>query len=322
MDFTVVIPSRNRPELLREALRSVLAQSHPSLEIIVVNDGSDGEFEKAYASLATAFENRVRFLNLEHTTKGHGQSYAINRGVEAANGEFVCFLDDDDYWIDSGHLARAKQALHTDATDIYFTNQVAYRGEQRVEGPIWIEGLDTIIDRRKGMDGDGFYTATVADLMACKGFGHLNTSVVRRSLYLSIGGMDENIRYECDWDFYLRIIDAANCIRFYPGITSHHNAPDPTKALNMSTAVNMLQKMLFRSYVLDKAILFAKSPDIQESARTNKIQTLKKMAELLASEGKYRQAYTYAREAGIRFADIKWHIYSAYLFFKGLVTNQ
>ncbi|MDR3706543.1 MAG: glycosyltransferase family 2 protein [Paludibacteraceae bacterium] len=322
MDFTVVIPSRNRPELLRDALSSVLAQSHPSLEIIVVNDGSDGEFEQAYAALATEFENRVRFLNLEHTSNGHGSSYAINRGVDIAQSEFVCFLDDDDYWIDSIHLERARQALNAEGVDAYYTNQEAYRGDHRVNGAIWLEGLDAIIERRSGKDADGFYTATVVDLMACKGFGHLNTSVVRRSLYLSIGGMDENIRYENDWDFYLRTIDSANCIRFYPGITSHHNAPDPTKKLNLSTAVSLLQKLLFRSYVLDKAILFAKSPAIRESARTNKIQTLKKMAELLACEGKYRQAYTYAREAGIRFADIKWHIFSAYLFFKGLLTNQ
>ena len=137
MDFSVVIPSRNRPIMLRKALQSVLSQTHPSVEVLVVNDGSDGNYETAYTQLAKDLEFRVRIVNLEHTQRGHGQSYAINRGVESAQGQYVCFLDDDDYWIDNEHLARAWRAIFSTQTDVYFTNQVAYRGEQRVPGPIW-----------------------------------------------------------------------------------------------------------------------------------------------------------------------------------------
>lgn len=322
LDFTVVIPSRNRPVLLRTALESVLVQSHPSVEVIVVNDGSDGENAQAYDALALEFAPRVRFVHLENTKNGHGQSYAINRGVEAARGEFVCFLDDDDYWIDDGHLARASRALKAEGADVYLTNQDAYLGETKVAGPIWLEGLDTIIDARGDKDGDGFYTATVADLVACKGFGHLNTTVVRRSLYLQIGGMDENIRYECDWDFFLRVIDGARRVRHFPGVTSHHNAPDPSKALNMSTAVNMLQRMLFRNYVLDKAVLFARAPEIRKHAGQHKIYTLKRITERLVDEARYREAYSYARQAGIRLFDLKWHLYSVLLYAKAFAAGK
>jgi glycosyltransferase involved in cell wall biosynthesis len=47
IDFSVVIPSRNRPELLRSAIDSVLTQTHANFELVVVNDGSDGENEQA-----------------------------------------------------------------------------------------------------------------------------------------------------------------------------------------------------------------------------------------------------------------------------------
>jgi len=322
LDFTVVIPSRNRPVLLRTALLSVLEQSHQSVEVIVVNDGSNGENVKSYAELEREFTPRVRFVQLEMTKNGHGQSYAINRGVEAAESQFVCFLDDDDYWIDNAHLAHAKQALANDQVDVYLTNQEAFRGVSKVDGPIWLEGLDAIIDTHGGKDVDGYYTATIADLVACRGFGHLNTTVVRRSLYLQMGGMDENIRYECDWDFFLRLVDAARRIRFSPGFTSHHNAPDPSKALNMSTAVNMLQKMLFRTYVLDKAMLFAQSTVIRKHASQHKIYTLKRIAQLLADESRYRDAYIYARQAGIHLLDLKWQIYSALLYVKALATSK
>jgi glycosyltransferase involved in cell wall biosynthesis len=321
MDFSVVIPSRNRPVLLREALQSVLAQTHPVVEVVVVNDGSDGDNEAAYAQLAQEFEPRVRFVNLEHTLRGHGQSYAINRGVEAAQGQYVCFLDDDDYWTDNEHLARAWRALSATDADVYYTNQAAYLGEERVPGPIWLEGLDEIIARHDAPDENGVYSATLADMMAAHGFGHLNTSVVRRSLYLDIGGMDENIRYECDWDFFLRTIDAAGGILFYPGITSHHNAPDPTKTVNMSTAVNMLQKMLFRSYVLDKAALFSKSAEIVAKAKRHKIYTLKKITELLSEEGNYQRAFYYAKQARGTSWDITWTLYSLYLGLRSLTSK-
>src|SRR5512143_4204162 len=107
MDFTVIIPSRNRPILLSKAIDSVLMQTHPSVEVLVVNDGSDGANEQAYADLASGLAGRVRFLNLEKAKNGHGQSGSINRGADAAQGKFLCFLDDDDYWTDPDHLRRA-----------------------------------------------------------------------------------------------------------------------------------------------------------------------------------------------------------------------
>ena len=315
MDFSVVIPSRNRPALLKQAAQSVLSQTHPSVEVIVVNDGSDGHNKSAYTQLAMDLATRVRFVNLEPTPRGHGPCYSINRGVEAAQGQYVCFLDDDDYWTDNDHLARAWRVINSMQTDIYFTNQAAYRDEQRVAGP------DDIIARHNPADDDGIYTATLSDLMQVSGFGHMNTTVVRRSLYLDIGGMDENIRYEGEWDFFLRIIEAAGTIRFYPGITSHHNAPDPTKAINTSTAINMLQKMLFRNYLLDKAILFSKSNVIIEKARRHKCYTLKKITMLLSKEDKYDAAYFYSRQARVQSWDIKWRLYSLYLRWRSIIAN-
>jgi len=313
MDFTVVIPSRNRPVLLREALDSVLAQTHPRVEVLVVNDGSDGENEQAYADLASDLSGRVRFLNLEHTPNGHGPSGAINRGAAAATGEFITFLDDDDYWTDIEHLARAWKGLASGDADAYYSNQVAYFGEDKVPGPLWLEGLDDIIKMHDAADEHGIYTANRSDLMACAGFAHLNTTIVRRSLYAEIGAMDEAIRYECEWDLFFRIVDHARKIRFHPAIVSRHNAPDPSKLANVSTTINALQKMLYRAYVLDKAVLFGKSPDVIRKAREHKVYTLKKIANLLAQEKKFGQAYFYARQACISPLDIKWLVYNYYL---------
>jgi len=315
MDFSVIIPSRNRPDMLRVALQSVVSQSHDSIEVVVVNDGSDGDNEAAYAQIAKDFSPEVRFLTLESTKNGHGQSYAINRGVEAARGEFVCFLDDDDWWIDAEHLSRAAHALNQQTADIYYSNQVAYLDERQVEGPIWIEGLENIT---KSAPVDGVYKVSIKELMDCSGFAHLNTSIVRRNMYLDMGGMDEGIRYECDWDFFLRAVDHSTGVLFYPGNTSHHNAPDPSKTLNMSTAVNMLQKLLYRSYVLDKAILFSRSDDIVNKARQHKTYTLQKITQCLVKDKDYNRACFYAHQATTSYWDIKWQIYTLFISLRSM----
>ncbi len=87
---SVVIPTRNRLPLLREAVASAMAQTFSRWELIVVDDASsDGTSEW----LATLRDSRVKALRLEQHSE---RSTARNRGLEAARGEYVLFLDDDD----------------------------------------------------------------------------------------------------------------------------------------------------------------------------------------------------------------------------------
>lgn len=82
---SVVIATRDRPELLREAIASVLGQTHGAFEILVADDGSDPPVE-------TAPDPRIRILRSEAS---HGASHARNRALDAARGEIVTYLDDD-----------------------------------------------------------------------------------------------------------------------------------------------------------------------------------------------------------------------------------
>lgn len=320
MDLTVIIPSRNRPILLRKAIDSVLMQTHPSVEILVVNDGSDGENERAYADLAVELMGRVCFLNLEKARNGHGSSGAINRGADAAQGKYLCFLDDDDYWTDPDHLERAFECLENTQAELYFANQDAVLGDKVVPGPLWLGSLKDKLSTRAPTDTSGSYAVTIDDLMACPGFGHLNTTIVHKQLFDRIGGLDENIRYENDLDFYLRVIDAADGIRYFPGTVSRHNAPDPAKALNMSTAVSYLQKMLFRTYVWDKALLCARAPTIRKIAARQKSHTLKKISVSLAENKHFNQALDYAKQALATGFSFKWLGYCCYLGLQSMIS--
>jgi glycosyltransferase involved in cell wall biosynthesis len=91
--ISAVIPTRNRPEQLLRAVRSVLAQTIKDLEVIVVIDGQDPASTKA---LSTIDDSRLRWTEL--SVSGGGNA-ARNIGVSMAKGEWVAFLDDDDEWL-------------------------------------------------------------------------------------------------------------------------------------------------------------------------------------------------------------------------------
>lgn len=91
--ISVIIPTFNRPQLLIErALRSVLAQDHAPLEILVITDGPDPATEMA---LSAVHDSRLRTLTLPQNA---GPSAVRNFGVREARGQWIAFLDDDDEW--------------------------------------------------------------------------------------------------------------------------------------------------------------------------------------------------------------------------------
>lgn len=103
---SVVIATRNRPEMVREAIASVLAQDYPAtIEVLVVFDQS--EPDASLTSLGCGARRTVRVLTNGRTP---GLAGARNTGIEAAAGGYVAFCDDDDYWL-PGKLAAQVEAL-------------------------------------------------------------------------------------------------------------------------------------------------------------------------------------------------------------------
>ncbi len=97
---SLIIPTFNRNNLVKEAVQSALAQDYPNIEIIVVDDGStDGTSE----DLLKMFGGSIRVIY----QKNAGESHARNRGIIEAKGELLCFLDSDDLLTPCSIAARA-----------------------------------------------------------------------------------------------------------------------------------------------------------------------------------------------------------------------
>ena len=95
---SVIMPTYRRADKLDRAIKSVLGQTYKKIELILVNDNNpDDEFSRALSQIVDKykFDSRLRFICQKEHING---AVARNVGIKNAHGEFIAFLDDDDWW--------------------------------------------------------------------------------------------------------------------------------------------------------------------------------------------------------------------------------
>jgi glycosyltransferase involved in cell wall biosynthesis len=180
---SVVIPTRDRLEFLRRAVDSVLAQSEPDLELIVVDDASsDGT--AAYLAQLGGADGRVRMVRNPHAKGGAG---ARNDGIRHSRGEWVAFLDDDDEWLPT-KLERQLRALRGNAAAVAcscsYTKHLHSRWAQAVVVPPRV---------------------SLQQLLAGNRLGGASMCVCSRRVLEEIGGFDAKLKSGQDLDLWVRL---------------------------------------------------------------------------------------------------------------------
>src|SRR5262245_26468192 len=181
--FSAIVITRDRPQLLADALRSISAQMTPPLEVRITDDG-DQPLDPT--SLPGAL------LQVVVIPGGDRQCAASrNRAALGASGEVLAFLDDDDRWLPD-HLSRLAAAFEDPAVD------VAYSDVAVVQEEVEPNGMRLSLARREiARDWD-------PEMMRDNDYIPPSALAVRRSFYGAIGGFDSSFRYSEDWDFLLR----------------------------------------------------------------------------------------------------------------------
>ena len=183
LDVSVIVRTRNRPALLREAIASIRASSADA-EIVVVNDGG--------GSVESILREDPKLRLLEYDEKS-GRSEAMNRGVEAASGEWISFLDDDDLF-EPEHLPTLMRAASSGGSVAWYTDAVSVVYERGDDGG----AVEKSRDRTYAQDYD-------ASLLLLDNYIPLPTLLLRRSDFLTIKGFDPAFDLFEDWDFLIRL---------------------------------------------------------------------------------------------------------------------
>lgn len=197
--ISVIIPAFNVERWIGEAIASALAQTWRELEVVVVDDGSrDGT-----AQVVEGFDD-ARLVLIRQVNRG--QSAALNRGVAESRGEFIKFLDADD-WLNPGHLAAMMTVLENGVQAVaacrwgYFVDdpqRVAVREEHANRD--YADPLEWLVDSLtldEGMMGGWKW-------------------LIPRAVWDRCGGWDERLGLNNDFDFSIRVLLAAAGVRFAP----------------------------------------------------------------------------------------------------------
>ena len=116
--FSIIIPTHNDYLNLKRCLKGVLRQNYKLFEIVVVNDCSTDDTKKFLDSL------NIKNLNSYHLDDNKGPAYARNIGITKSKGEWICFLDSDDYWMKSKLEVINKYIQTYDNYDVFCHNQI------------------------------------------------------------------------------------------------------------------------------------------------------------------------------------------------------
>ena len=126
---SIILPTYNGAERIKEAIKSVLEQSYADLELIVIDDGSKDNTKEIVENLAKS-DQRVRYLKNDVNL---GIQKTLNNGLKEAKGEYIARIDDDDVWIDKDKLKKQIEFLEKNKEYVLVGTGVIVVGEDNKE---------------------------------------------------------------------------------------------------------------------------------------------------------------------------------------------
>ena len=322
---SVVIPTRNRTDLLGRSLRSVSSQTHPDIELIVIDDSNSEPVSAANLALVQSLCPGAIYLKLPPDMSGRGPGFPRNHGIDHCTGAYVAFLDDDDEWIDPAYLEMATATMMRHGLDVHFADQEAMFTNGSVQPPpIWTEDWGSLLPQAgSSAADDGSYRVPVENALLSDGFAHLNTTVVSLALLRDrLNGFDLRITYEEDRELYFRLLDQAEAIGYTPRMVSRHHIPAGANRVSASNTVPDEEKDASRLRWFDNLIKTARLEAVRKRSQRERVYTLKRIATRAAKKGDVSEARRYGVEALRAKFGFKWLGYVAWLYARGLLSTQ
>lgn len=250
-DISVVIPTYNRAHTIKRCLDSVLNQSSPPREVVVVDDGSSDDTR----TVVNAFnDERITYIHQDNA----GANRARNRGVEEAACSWIAFQDADDIWLPHKleTLIKAHGAAQKEGCDsaVVFSSFLTYDG---ATGSVSMKPSHAVGTPLMKIlkDPIGESRLLVENMISTQ------TLLVKRDVLMEVGKFDESLRRFQDWDLAIRLA----------GKSPFVFVPEPlvvAEALSGSISSNYNHGVKTRAIFLEKyKALFAEYPSQKKAAK-------------------------------------------------------
>ena len=253
--FSVVIAAYQAADVIGEALQSALTQTLPPHEVIVCDDGSTDDLDGAL----TPYLDQIVLLRKPNG----GEASAKNRGIAAATGEFVVFLDADDVFAPDRLAALSELAADRPDLDVLTTDAILELDGRAIRQCYTADLPFETADQRTAILQRNFV------------FG---LAGVRRTRLLAVGGFDESIRWTTDWECWIRLILSGSLV----GLV---DAPLATYRLHQGSLSSQRRHLLAgRVQTLEKTL---RRTDLSPADRRVLIRSIKfERAELARAEAR------------------------------------
>jgi glycosyltransferase involved in cell wall biosynthesis len=219
---SVIIPSYNYLKYISKCIESVQSQDYPNIEIIIVDDGStDGSLE-----FLQMLNSKIKIVHQSN----QGVSIARNRGLLEAMGEYIAFLDADDYW-ESSKISKQLAVLKQMGADLI------YSGISLVSS----DGFEITGTLKPHFSGECARAFRRYPGRAVITLGTSN-ALFRKCLLSKSGLFDPSLSISADWDFFRRYCDFGKVAILKDDLTYYRQHPE-----NMSTYSNAFISDLLRS---------------------------------------------------------------------------
>ena len=265
MNVSAVIPTFNRGHCLLRAINSVLAQTTPVDEIIVVDDGSD---DKTYDLLVKSelLDMRGQMPNIRYLyQENKGVSAARNLGIKEAENEYIALLDSDDAWAET---KIERQAFKLEKKN--FSCRITHTEE------IWLKDGQRINPKKKHKKSGGFIFEKCLPLCCISP----SSVLLHRTLFNDYGFFDEKLPACEDYDMWLRLCAFEEVLFVEEALTIKYGG----HADQLSRAFWGMDR--FRVQALEKLINSAK---LSKTQRSQALEMLVKKIEILLLGAKKRE---------------------------------
>lgn len=199
---SVIIRTKDRPRLLREALTSVAEQTYPNIEAVVINDGGQD-----VESVVRDFRGALTKMQYVQHEVNRGRPAAANTGIQKAEGEWICFLDDDDLYEPDALRILISSGTKAGASAVY--GQVI-REHYRPDGSRDPEMSDYLYAR-----------SFDRDLLYWQNYIPINALIFKKQALAEIRAFDNSLSVTEDWDFFLRLAESHDFL-YVPVLVAHY----------------------------------------------------------------------------------------------------